>query len=277
MARRVKQAEAENHERWLVSYADFITLLFAFFVVMFASSQVDKGKQQQVADAVRKAFADGQLASAISGILGGAADDKGKGNAMMRGPGGALVAKDAKLSAPAPPKPATLAELAPAARELAERLKEDISSGKLQIQLSNRGLVVSLRQAAFFPSGDDQVGPKAYESIGKIAEIIKPFPNPIRLEGHTDSVPISTPRFKSNWELSAARAISMMELLTVRFSIGSADVAIAGYADNIPVGDNQTDEGRALNRRVDIVLLAQSGIDQEPSAKPSPAPKPSPH
>jgi chemotaxis protein MotB len=277
MARRVKPPEPENHERWLVSYADFITLLFAFFVVMFASSQVDKGKQQQVADSVKRALDDGQLASAISGILGGAADTKGQGNAMMRGPGGSQKTKDGPTAPSDPPKPATLAELAPAARELSERLKEDIRSGKLQIQLTNRGLVVSLRQAAFFPSGDDQVDPKVYESIGKIAEVVKPFPNPIRLEGHTDSVPISTARFKSNWELSAARAISMMELLTTRFSIGSANVAIAGYADTIPVGDNATDEGRALNRRVDVVLLAQSGMEREPSAKPSPAPKPPPH
>jgi chemotaxis protein MotB len=269
MSRRKKHSEHPNHERWLVSYADFITLMFAFFVVMFASSQTDKGKQQQVAESVKRALDDGQIAAAIAGILGGTVDNKGKGNAMLRGPGGTQRGHEQRL--------ATLAELLPAVKFLNAQLRDEVRKGKLEILITNRGLVVSLRQAAFFPSGDDRVNPLAYASIGKIAEVIRSFPNPIRLEGHTDSVPISNPRFRSNWELSAARAIAMMDLLTTKFQIDRSKVAIAGYAETIPVSTNDTEKGRALNRRVDVVLLAQSGIVQEPSGKPSPAGPPAGH
>ena len=267
MARRKKHPEHVNHERWLVSYADFITLLFAFFVVMFATSQTDKGKQQQVSDAVKAALEEGKIAAAITGILGGTPDDKGKGNAQMRGPGGAqkqaVSAKDKEV------------ELVPAIQHLTKELEQEIKTGKIQVQMTARGLVVSLRQAAFFPSGDDTIEPKANASIKKIADTIRSLPNQIRLEGHTDALPVRRARFKSNWDLSAARAITMMELLTSQFGIGKDRVAIAGYADTVPVGSNDTEEGRALNRRVDIVILNMQGLMKEPDSKPSPSHSPS--
>ena len=267
MARKKKHPEHVNHERWLVSYADFITLLFAFFVVMFATSQTDKGKQQQVSDAVKAALEEGKIAAAITGILGGTPDDKGKGNAQMRGPGGAqkqaVSAKDKEV------------ELVPAIQHLTKELEQEIKTGKIQVQMTARGLVVSLRQAAFFPSGDDTIEPKANASIKKIADTIRSLPNQIRLEGHTDALPVRRARFKSNWDLSAARAITMMELLTSQFGIGKDRVAIAGYADTVPVGSNDTEEGRALNRRVDIVILNMQGLMKEPDSKPSPSHSPS--
>ncbi len=266
MARRKKHPEHVNHERWLVSYADFITLLFAFFVVMFATSQTDKGKQQQVSDAVKRALEEGQIAAAISGILGGTVDDKGKGNAQMRGPGGAkkqaVTPKDKDV------------ELMPAIQHLTKELEREIASGKVKVQMTPRGLVVSMRQAAFFPSGDDTIEPGANSSIKKIADTIRTLPHQIRLEGHTDSQPVRRGRFKSNWELSAARAISMMELLTTTFEIAKDRVAISGYADTVPVAPNETEEGRALNRRVDIVILNMQGLMKEPDSKPSPSPAP---
>jgi chemotaxis protein MotB len=264
MARKKKHPEHVNHERWLVSYADFITLLFAFFVVMFASSQTDKGKQQQVSDSVKRALDDSQIAAAISGILGGAADDKGKGNAQMRGPGGAqkqvVTPKDKEV------------ELTPAIQHLTKALEHEIASGKIKVEMTPRGLVVSMRQAAFFPSGDDTIAPSATASIRKIADTIHDLPNQIRLEGHTDSQPVRRGRFKSNWELSAARAISMMELLTTEFGIAKDRVAIGGYADTVPAAPNETEKGRALNRRVDIVILNMQGLMREPESKPSPSP-----
>ena len=259
MARKKSESSHENHERWLVSYADFITLMFAFFVVMWASANTNTSKQQQVSESLRKALDDGQIASAIAGILGGTPDDKGKGNALMKGPGGARTGEDEAQRR-------NVSELLPTLQTLNEKLAEEIQTGKLQVQLTPRGLVVSLRQAAFFPSGDATVDPKIHPTVAKIAETVAAIPNPVRLEGHTDSVPIHNARFSSNWELSAARAISMLELLTAKFGVDRARVAIAGYADNVPVGSNQTEAGRALNRRVDVVILTEKGLLREPQA-----------
>jgi len=268
MARKKKHAAHENHERWLVSYADFITLMFAFFVVMFASSQTDKGKAAQVSESIRKALEENQIATAIAGILGGTVDDKGKGNAMLKGPGGAkpeAVYPEARQQ--------ILAELLPSLEFLSKELKEEIASGKLQIKLQSRGLVVSLMEAAFFPSGEDAIDPRTYPTLDKIASAIHALPNPVRLEGHTDSVPIHNARFASNWELSAARAVAMLRLLNQRFQIPFERMAIAGYAEIIPAETNETAEGRARNRRVDLVILNKIGMEVEPpvTARAAPA------
>jgi chemotaxis protein MotB len=209
MPRHKKAHAAENHERWLVSYADFITLLFAFFVVMFASSQGDRGRAQQVSDSVKRALEENQVASVIAGILGGTVDDKGRGNAMMRGPGGVKKAQQVK-----PEKNGRIVELQAAQQFLDRELKGAIDAGKLRVVMTGRGLVVSLQEAAFFPPGDDTISPDAYPSLEKIADALRQLPNPVRLEGHTDSVPINNDRFRSNWELSAGRSIAMLELLS---------------------------------------------------------------
>ena len=256
MARKRRHPEHENHERWLVSYADFMTLLFAFFVVMFATSQTDKARAQQVSDSVKEALDKGGVAAAVHEILGGTVDEKGKGNAQMKGAGG---------SEPQNLKPqAAIAELLPSMQYLSKSLEGEIHQGKIEMHLEPRGLVVSLRQATFFPSGADTVDPNTYSSVEKIAQIIHDLPNSVRLEGHTDAVPIHTARFRSNWELSAARAIAMMELFSGRFEIPPQRMAIAGYADTAPLDSNDTPEGRAHNRRVDIVIVNQRVLVNEP-------------
>jgi len=259
MARKRKPEQHANHDRWLVSYADFITLLFAFFVVMFASAEADRGKAARVSESVRKALDDGQVASVLSGILGGAKDDKGKGNAMMMGPGGAQ-------RMPTESPRAIPANLADSLEALRSALKTEIEKGQLQVTLEHRGLVVSLREASFFASGNDVVYPGTYSSIEKIAQAIRELPNLVRLEGHTDSVPIHNSRFRSNWELSAARGIATLELLTSRFGVPPGRMAVAGYADTVPLESNDTEEGRAHNRRVDVVILSDSGAEPEPKA-----------
>jgi chemotaxis protein MotB len=103
--------------------------------------------------------------------------------------------------------------------------------------------------------------------LTKIAEVVQSLPNPVRLEGHSDSRPIHTPRFRSNWDLSAARAIAMLELLRDRFQVPPSRMAVAGYADNSPADTNDTEEGRAHNRRVDLVLLTIGGMAREPGGK----------
>ena len=268
MARKKHAAEHENHERWLVSYADFITLLFAFFVVMFASSQTDKFKAQQVSDSVKSALEKGGVAAAVHEILGGTVDERGKGNAMLRGPGGT----EPKLLA----EKQVIAELLPSMNYLTHALEQEIKDGKIEVHLEPRGLVVSLRQATFFPSGEDTLDPVTFDSIDKIAATIEKLPNSVRLEGHTDSRPIHTARFRSNWELSAARSIAMLELLSTRYKIPRERMGIAGYADTIPTDSNDTEEGRAHNRRVDVVILNQQVVMPDPRAaepsRPAPAP-----
>ena len=272
MPRKKKPPEHENAERWLVSYADFITLLFAFFVVMYASSQTDKAKAQQISDAVKAALDKGGVAAAVHEILGGTVDELGKGNAQMKGPGGSQP-KNVR------PEQEVIAELLPSMHYLTQALAEEIKDGKVEVHLEPRGLVVSLRQATFFPSGGEQVDPATYDSIEKIATTIQKLPNTVRLEGHTDSVPIHTARFRSNWELSAARSIAMLDLLSTRYHISLARLAIAGYADTVPADSNETEEGRAHNRRVDVVILNQqvlmpnAGAPKQPPAPPPPAKK----
>jgi chemotaxis protein MotB len=261
MARKKKAPEHENHERWLVSYADFITLLFAFFVVMFASSQTDKTRRAQVSQSVRQALdGPGRLSSVISVILGGAVDDRGVGNAMMRGPGGAHKIVVEK-------KPAgRVVELTPSLQVLSRELKKEVEEGRIQISMEPRGLVVSFKEAALFPSGEAVITPEVYPTLAKIAAAINELPNPVRLEGHTDSVPIHTSRFRSNWDLSAARAISLLEALSTKYHVPTERMSIGGYADTAPIDSNATAEGRSRNRRVDIVILNQNGILGEPSS-----------
>ena len=262
MARKKHESHA-NHERWLVSYADFITLLFAFFVVMFATSQTDKAKAQAVQDSVKKALEGESFSQVVSVILGGAIDNKGQGNAEMHGPGGAQrVPKPAdEKSQPA------IVELLPSLDVLSKELDQEIKAGKLQMSMTPRGLVISFAQAALFPSGEDVIATDTYPSIQKIANAMKQIPNPIRMEGHTDAVPIHNSRFRSNWELSAARSIALLELFT-KLDVSRERLSIAGYADTAPVEDNQTEAGRAKNRRVDIIILNKTGVKGEPERKP---------
>jgi chemotaxis protein MotB len=266
MARRRKPAAHPNHERWLVSYADFITLLFALFVVMFASAQTDRSKAERVSESVRKALEEGQVKAAVAAILGGTRDDKGQGNAMMLGPGGVQHAAGHGADTVGEPDvpPDVSPDLAASLTSLQSALREEIEKGQLQISLQPRGLVISLREAAYFASGGDTVSPATFSSIEKIARAIKVLPNQVRLEGHTDSVPIHTARFRSNWDLSAARSIAMLELLGSRFGIPSGRMAVAGYAETVPLESNDSEQGRAHNRRVDVVILNENGSRPEP-------------
>jgi chemotaxis protein MotB len=266
VARRKKHPEHENHERWLVSYADFITLLFAFFVVMFASSQGDKGKAQQVSDGVKKALEGDNISAMVAAVLNGPPPKEHPG-------------KDRPKS-PEIPEPRTeqdrreqqLAELMPSLKVLSSGLSEEVKKGEIQISMTDRGLVISFAQAALFPSGEDFISTGAYESIGKVAAAITQLPNPVRLEGHTDARPINTPRFHSNWDLSSARAIALLKILNERFAVPTSKLSVAGYADTAPLSSNDSEEGRGRNRRVDIIVLNEQGMKGEPTKVDSPGP-----
>jgi chemotaxis protein MotB len=258
--RRRHQESAPNHDRWLVSYADFVTLLFAFFVVMFASAQSDRSKTKAISEAVRDALEHGQLSGAVAAVLG-----HGK------------PPEPAKLPQTPPEQTAPKAadgwtqprDLVESYSTLQRGLEQELKTGKVQLKLEPRGLVISLREAAFFGSGDDAVAAQGVPVIGRIAGVVRGNGNPLRLEGFTDSIPIHNSRFRSNWELSTARSIAMMELLSTRFQVARERMSVAGYAENAPVDDNGTEEGRAHNRRVDLVLLSQMGAAAEPPLRQS--------
>jgi chemotaxis protein MotB len=257
MARKKKRQEPVNHERWLVSYADFITLLFAFFVVMFATSQTDKSKAQEVSDSVKKALEGQSFDSVVKVILGGTVDHTGQGNNQKRGPGGD---KPVKLD---DKKPQSTVDLISSLDVLSKQLAPEIKSGKLQISMVPRGLAISFTQAALFPSGEDEIAKDTYSSIQMIAEAMQKIPNPARMEGHTDALPIHNSRFRGNWELSAARSIALLQALT-SLGVDKDRLSIAGYADTNPLEDNGTEKGRAKNRRVDIIILNETGVMGEP-------------
>ena len=253
MRRRHASAGQENHDRWLVSYADFITLMFAFFVVMFASSQADRAKIKRVAASVTEALENGATRMYVK--------------ANQPDSGGGL--KNLKPDPP-PAAAAQGAELLPSLNYLNEQLRNEIASGKMRVTLEGRGLVVSLQQATFFPSGEDAIDPATYPSLEKVATAIRQLPNPVRLEGHTDAMPIHTARFRSNWDLSAARAIAVLDLLNNRFQVPLQRLAVAGYAETIPIATNETEQGRSRNRRVDIVILSRQQLANEPAPASSP-------
>ncbi len=220
--RRTSQTRRPSHDRWLVSYADFITLLFAFFVVMYSAGQL--------ATAIQTAFTQ-------HGSL--------------------------------PPSPTDVGGL-PAAVPLSETLGEDeqtalkshiehtlapeITKGDVAVRGSAEGLVVSLREIGFFDSGSNEIKASSAAAFARIADVLRPTDNNIRIEGHTDNVPIYNAHFSSNWDLSTARATATVRLL-IQYGLGPARLAASGYAEYHPVADNQTVAGRALNRRVDIIIL----------------------
>jgi chemotaxis protein MotB len=267
--RRLHSAPHENHERWLVSYADFITLLFAFFVVMFASTQADHAKAKAFSESVKEALEHGQFSAAISTVLG-------RGRHEAHKPPVTPDPADTRENPSPPPAPPVVhppADLTKSLGTLQLGLEDEIKSGKVQLKLTPRGLIISLREAAFFASGDDSVAPASYPILDKICNVIAQVSNPLRLEGHTDSVPIHNSRFRSNWELSTARAIATMELLCARFHLEPERMAVAGYAENAPSDSNDTEEGRAHNRRVDLVVLSAEALKVEAPPEPDKQPK----
>ena len=241
-----KHPEHVNHERWLVSYADFITLLFAFFVVLFASSQSDKSKQTKLAAAMQSAFT-----------------PLGTFDAHSRTPPltdiNAAAITNSTPAALTPPLPATSAQSleqteARVRRLLAQQVAAGhIPPGGMTMRITPDGLVISLHEAGFFPSGSAEV---RSASIPMLAILANTLPSgPLRIEGHTDNVPIHTLQFASNWELSTARSTAIARLLLERGPIHPANLSAAGYAEYHPVASNATEDGRTQNRRVDIILL----------------------
>jgi chemotaxis protein MotB len=236
-----RKHEHVNHERWLVSYADFITLLFAFFVVLFASSQSNKAKQSQLSAAMQNAFT-----------------PLGVFEAHSKTP---PLTNDRGASPVAMPLPITTLQMQTTEeteRLLNKLIAEQVAAGhippgSLTMRITSDGLVISLHEIGFFPSGSADVRPASIPMLSSLAAAIPA--GPLRIEGHTDNMPIHTAQFATNWELSTARATTIARLLLDHGHIDPANLSAAGYAEFHPVAGNDTAEGRAQNRRVDIILL----------------------
>jgi chemotaxis protein MotB len=244
--RRRRQDGHSNHDRWLVSYADFITLLFAFFVVLYATSKADLRKQAQLAQALHSAF------SAF-----GLVPDNGHGQGAASAP----VIDD-------PHDPDRISsDLERIRGQLQQKLSKEIAARALTLQVGRDGLVISLREAGFFESGSALPQSASLGAIGVIAKQLAITPYDLRIEGHTDDVPIHNTQFATNWELSTARATQIARIFIEDYQIAPPRLSASGYAEYHPIASNATAEGRAQNRRVDIIVLPRLSA-------PSPGPAP---
>lgn len=251
MRSRVPRSRVTN-DRWLVSYADFITLLFSFFVVLYAFARADQKKQAQIPQSIDSAFKS-------LGIFPNSARNPSNG-------------QSSGTEAPAMPMNIVMGEdvLSPAEvksdlnriqRDLTQRLSNQVAEHTVAIKMGRDGLVISLREAGFFDSGSATLHPNAIPTLRQIAAALAGTSYDLRIEGHTDNVPIHTAQFDSNWELSTARAIGIARLLLDFHAMPPDRLSAAGYAEFHPVDTNATPQGRANNRRVDLVILPRSKIN----------------
>ena len=251
-----QERRKSNHsqDRWLVSYADFITLLFAFFVVLYASSQADKKKQAMVSESIETAFrALGLFADTTRHPS--ANSSAGQGTEAPAMPMNIVMGED--VLAPAKVK----ADLEKVRQELEQTLSNQVAQHTVSIQMGRDGLVISLREAGFFNSGSATPKPESLTTLGQIATSLGHTPYDLRIEGHTDNIPIHTAEFDSNWELSAARATHIARIFLDMKAMPPERISAAGYSEFHPVASNDIAEGRAENRRVDLVVLPRTKID----------------
>ena len=252
MRNRRRREEHTNHERWLVSYADFMTLLFALFVVLFASSHHDKKTIQSVSQAVKNGF---QEMGAFS------SSDSAADNSRILGPTSTGEARPSKVPANAG------IDMVELQRKLHKALGQEIERQEVVLRMTPEGFVISLHELGFFDSGEAQLMPGAGDKIKRIAEVLLQYGLDMRVEGHTDDVPIHNAAFASNWDLSTARAMAVAMMLLKESNVDPRRMSIAGYAQYHPSASNDTPEGRRANRRVDIVVVspASPGAAKAPS------------
>lgn len=210
-----------QHDRWLVSYADFTTLLFAFFVAVYAVTASDRTHMDRLAD----------------GLTG----------------------------TPAPRREADAIRHA-----LDDHLGADVASGQVEVREDPRGVVLAVPVSSAFADGDAVLSDEAAALVRRIGEALSRLPYPVRIEGHTDNRPIVTDRYPSNWELSTARAAAVVAVLVEEGHLAPERFSVAGYAEHRPLADNATAEGRAANRRVDIVVLGRQAAATHEPPLPSP-------
>lgn len=258
MRRNHRKRSHANHERWLVSYADFITLLFAFFVVMYASSQVDKRKVGKLALAIQVAFQElGVFPASTTQIPLDTSEPMPFSTVQAI----QNIKRNAELGRISPSPQAALSaaseesDLSVLQHQLQDALHGEIALREVAMHRESEGLVISLREFGFFDSGSATIKLQALPALDRIASLLAVRTYKLRIEGHTDNVPIHNAVMASNWELSTARATELVRLLITRHRFSPDRLSAAGYAEYHPVASNLTAQGRAQNRRVDIVVL----------------------
>jgi len=248
MRKRRSSEETLHHDRWLVSYSDFITLLFAFFVVLFASTYRDNQEIRKLSRAIHNGFQ----------TLGAFSDESGSG-----GPYSSLASDlDTSVSRVQndtinhnSPSAGSTTDMLKIKRQLEEIIGRELANHEIVMQVTPEGFVISLKELGFFNSGQAALLPGAAEKIERIAKVLVQPGLEIRVEGHSDTQPIHNAQFRSNWELSTARAMTVLQLLVDEGGFDPQRIAAAGYGQYRPVADNATPEGRRMNRRVDLVVV----------------------
>ncbi|HWY57969.1 MAG TPA: flagellar motor protein MotB [Terriglobales bacterium] len=249
MSRRRRRATRPSHDRWLVSYADFITLLFAFFVVLYSTAQVDRKKVSQLSTAIQAAFQ--QL---------GAYPSTGANTSQE------IADINQIASAVSTSRAEEIPDLIGLRKELEQAMAPEILRGDVALRTGRDGLVISLRETGFFDSGSAGVKAASQPAFSRIAALLGEGRYNIRIEGHTDNVRIHNTQYSSNWELSTARSTEMIRLLVVKYGLDPQRLSASGYGEYHPIASNNTEAGRALNRRVDLVVVGK----QEPGSAPEP-------
>ncbi len=251
---RWRQQEQENHERWLVSYADFITLLFAFFVVMYSISSVNEGKYKVLSRTLVAAFT-GQPSRAVPLDVG-----TGTGGPPRLVDLPPLPTAGEQASGAQRAHQALRDRLAQIARELAQRLGPQVRLGQVQVRLTQQGVAIDIHDQLLFASGSADLGPGAQALLQQVSQVLAGLPYQFQVNGYTDDRPIHDARFASNWQLSVMRALSVLNML-VQQGVDPAQLVAAGYGQYHPVQSNATPQGRAANRRVSIVILSPEQPD----------------
>jgi chemotaxis protein MotB len=237
MRERRRREDHANHERWLVSYADFMTLLFALFVVLFASSYHDKQAIQKVSRAVQSGFKE-------MGAFAGVGVSRNQ-----------VPTNDGEATASKVPVNAGI-DVMELQRKLKKALGQEIERQEIALRMTPEGFVISLHELGFFDSGQAKLKPGAADKIKRIASVLFEYGLDMRVEGHTDNVPIHNAMFSSNWDLSTARAMAVAMMLLNDAGVDPQRLSIAAYGEYHPAASNDTDEGRRANRRVDIVVVS---------------------
>lgn len=270
MARKQHHEEHANHEAWAIPYGDLITLLLAFFVVMYAVSSVNEGKYRVLAESMDAAFRGGPRSMEPVQI----------GDPVRALNNGSQTGAD-PASSPAPPagpKPRGLGgdsgseDMRMMAEQLESAMSKLAESESVNVTHSGMWIEVEIKNDILFPSASAEISPEAANILDTLAEVLSPLPNTIRVEGHTDNRPISTPVFPSNWELSAARAARIVRTLE-QAGIAPERMVVAGMGEFHPIADNSTPEGQQRNRRVTLLILdtrpssaeAERGRDNAPA------------
>ncbi|RMG35979.1 MAG: flagellar motor protein MotD [Gammaproteobacteria bacterium] len=261
MARRRKRnLSEENHDRWLISYSDFITLLFAFFVVMYSISSVNEGKYRVLSETLNLVFGDQTPPKQPPALPTTQAVDR-----ILKAPPIEVPEEHPLDETQARLRKAAIEALQKAASqqrvydELAISLQQWTDRGLVDIRLNGDRIEVDMKARLLFSSGDARLSDDARAALAQVANSLMAIPNPVQVEGHTDNVPISNAIYRSNWELSAARAASVVQFLETR-GVDPRRLAAVGRGEYHPIANNDTEAGRAQNRRVTLLIL---GAEQE--------------